>query len=441
MSRATTQVSSQARQGDRPTVLFIEAVAAMGGVQFSTLYLAQALDCARWNPIVVCREEGDLMSLCRERGIEGHVVEQPPMWSTSVRLGRARLPNPFAWIHNALAVTRGANRLRTFLRQSSPDVIVTKGLSTHFVGGIAARRLGIPCIWHVQDLVSERTFGIYRAIFGFAAQRLAMHIVTDGAAIGKQLPSSVRPRVSVVHNGIDINVFRSNLDGRSIRKEFDIPPDHLVIGHAGRITPWKGQHYLLEAFARLAGEYPRVSLLLAGSPVFDHDGYERRLRTMAAELGLEDRIKFAGYRHDLPQVLAAMDVFAFTSIEKDTSPLALLSAMSSALPIVAFDIDGVRELIDTDEQLLRVPVESSAELANALVRLIADADLRSQLGLAARKLAEQKYSLERYVRGIETVLVRALQSTTNLTTEVTEKYDDNTVNISAGASVSSVVRS
>ena len=401
----------------RDTIVFVESAAAMGGVQFSTLYLAQSLDRARWNPIVVCPEEGDLTRSCRDAGVETHVIKYPKLFSTSIRIGRsARLPNPLAWIWNAFVIRRAAQLLANFLRQSSPHVVVTKGLSSHFVGGLACRKSRIPCVWHVQDFISERSFGIYRRVFGWTARWLSQSIIVDGVTIERQLPPSLQPRISVVHNGVDPKVFRPEVDGSAVREELGIPRDHVVIGHAGRITPWKGQHYLIEAFARIAAQYPNVSLLIAGSPVFDSDSYQRRLQTMTAELGLEDRIKFAGFRHDLANVLAAMDIFAFTSIEKDTSPLALLSAMSSGLPIVAFDIEGVSELVDGDQYLLRVPVGRTEDLATSLATLISDEALRCRLGQCARELAERRYTLEQYVNRIERVLLKVTSTSATATT-------------------------
>jgi glycosyltransferase involved in cell wall biosynthesis len=187
-----------------------------------------------------------------------------------------------------------------------------------------------------------------------------------------------------------------------------IPNDHLVIGHVGRVTPWKGQHYLIEAFARIANDHPNLSLLLVGSPVFDNDSYQRRLHGLTAQFGLEDRIKFAGYRHDMPDVLAAMDIFAFTSIEKDTSPLALLSAMACGLPIVAFDIAGVRELLANEEQFLLVPTADVTELSRALLRVIVDEKLRRGLAEAARAQATNELCLEKYSERIEEVFSRSL---------------------------------
>jgi glycosyltransferase involved in cell wall biosynthesis len=128
------------------------------------------------------------------------------------------------------------------------------------------------------------------------------------------------------------------------------------------------------------------------------------------QLGVNARIKFAGYRHDTAEVLAAMDVFAFTSIEKDTSPLALLSAMSCGLPIIAFDIAGVRELMASDDQFLLAPVEDIGALAQALSLVVRDDNLRRRMGASARKQAETKFNLDKYTARIEQVFCDSLQN-------------------------------
>jgi len=389
----------------RRRVIFIESAAAMGGVQFSTLYLAQSLDKGQWKSIVVCPDEGDLTRACHDSGIETHVLDHPRLWSTSVRVGVARLPNPAAWAWDAGVVVSAARRLERLLLQCSPDLVVTKGISSHFLGGLAARKLRIPCVWHVQDLISERSFGIYRRAFGRGARWLPQQIIVDGYTMAKQLPKALQARISVIHNGIDTNVFRPGLDGAGVREELGIPENHLVIGHVGRVTPWKGQHYLIQAFAQIADEHPDVSLLLAGAPVFDNDAYQRRLLTLAGQRGLENRIKFAGYRRDLPNVLAAIDIFAFTSIEKDTSPLALLSAMSCELPIVAFDIAGVTELMTSDQCLL-TPAGNIEGLSDSLKALLTDPVRRHGLGLSARQTVVSKLSLDLFTSRTEEVFLK-----------------------------------
>ncbi len=391
----------------RRTVVFVESAAAMAGVQFSTLYLVQHLDHSLWEPIVVCPQAGDLFEACLRLGIRTHVLRQPALCSTSIRIGQdSRVPNPAAWLWDGWAMLVAARRLARFLLQIDPDLVVTKGLFPHFYGGLAARKLGVPCVWHVQDFISERFLGFYRRAFRIAARWLPDHIIVDGAAIRRQLPRSGRRRVSVIHNGVDSNVFRPGLDGARVREELGLPAGAIVIGHVARMTPWKGQHYLLEAFKQIAREAPNAYLLFVGDPVFDNDSYQRQLLNLTVKLDLKDRVKFAGYRHDMPQVLAAMDLFAFTSVEKDTSPLALLSAMSCGLPIIAFDIEGVRELIDADDQVLLVPVAQADALAQSLLKLISDKELGRRMGDSARRQAVTNFSLDRYVTSIEEVFRR-----------------------------------
>ena len=389
----------------RLTIVFVESAAAMGGVQFSTLYMVQHLNSGWWNPIVVCPEQGDLTEACRSSGIAVKILSCPTLLSTSFRVGRdaTRVPNPLAWAWDGWATLEASRRLAHFLKQVNPDLVVTKGLFSHFYGGLAARQLGIPCVWHVQDFISERWGKIYQRLFGQTARWLPDHIIVDGAAIGRQLPPAIQDRISIIHNGVDTKVFRPDVNGQHVRRELGIPLDAMVIGHAGRITPWKGQHYLIEAFARLAGEMENVYLLFAGAPVFDTDAYQRDLVKLTSKLGLDGLVKFAGYRYDMPFVLAAMDIFAFTSVEKDTSPLTLLSAMSSGLPIVAFDIEGVREVLPVGEQFL-VPVGQLDVLAKSIAKLLSNTVLRRQLAVLARRRAEAGFGVEKYVSRMQEAL-------------------------------------
>jgi glycosyltransferase involved in cell wall biosynthesis len=167
-------------------------------------------------------------------------------------------------------------------------------------------------------------------------------------------------------------------------------------------------------------------LLFVGDPVFDTNAYQRRLMDMTAELGLKDRVKFAGFRRDTPQVLRAMDIFAFTSVEKDTSPLALLSAMSTGLPIAAFDLEGVREILTPNDQCLLAPVGDVDALARVLTSLITDAGLRRQLGANVRRRAEREFSLDRYVSMMQDVFVRVLKES-----EIDPRDDESLLEVSA----------
>jgi len=387
-------------------IIFIESAGEMGGVEFSTLYLASHLDTNSWQPIVVCPSEGKLSSACREAALDVVIIPIHPLAPTSFRVGIAdtRIPNPLAWFWNIFFIWDATGWLWKFLARTKPDLVITKGLYAHFFGGLAARLAQVKCIWHVQDFISERFWGLYRAFFGLAASVLPDEIVVDGTPIANQLPKKIQSRVHVVLNGVDVTVFRPSTDSATVRHQLRLNPEDLVIGHAARITPWKGQHHLLEAFKKVAARHPQVHLLLVGAPIFDNDIYEQRLRRRTEEMGMFNRVTFAGFRVDLPQVLQAMDIFAYPSVEKDTSPLALLSALACGLPVVAFDIDGVKEVLG--ETGLLVPVRDENKMSEALEKLIEDTSLRKRMGVLSRKKALQEFSLEQYVKSMEKVFLQ-----------------------------------
>jgi glycosyltransferase involved in cell wall biosynthesis len=389
-------------------IAFICSTARMSGVEFSLLYLLQRLDRAQWRPVVFCPEEGDLTAACREIGVAVERMKAVNVYSTSLRFGDdRRLPNPAAWTWNGCTLAFAAASLARGLSRVKPQLVITKGAFSHLYGGVAARRTGIPCIWHLQDFVSERHWGVHRWIFGRLAERIPTRIVVDGTPIARQLPAAVQNRTCVVYNGVDDKVFRPGRSGERVRREYGIPSGSLVIGSVARLSPWKGQHYLIEAFARMARELPGAVLLLVGSPLSDSDRYEKKLRQMAAETDCASRILFAGRRTDLPEVLAAMDVFVHTATEKDTSPLALLSAMASGLPVVAFDIEGVREVIRDGSEGLLVARAQTNPLAEALLQGARDARLRERLGAASRRRAEETFSLRRHCELMERVFAEA----------------------------------
>jgi glycosyltransferase involved in cell wall biosynthesis len=374
----------------------------MAGVEYNAIRLAKQLDRNRWKIILVCPEEGDLPAAFRRANLDVVILRRPRLLSTSIPVGsRWRIPNLAACGWDVAAMFVAARQLARLLAGIRPDLVVTKGLFPHFYGGLAARWCGIPCLWHAEDFISERWWGLFRHCFAQTSRWLPTEVAVIGEPIACQLPASVQNRVRVIHNGVDTEVFRPGADGAEVRRQLAIPADALVVGHVGRLTPWKGQRHLLEAFARLAPVVPRARLLLVGSPVFDGDGYERILKARAEELGLQDRVVFAGYRRDIPHVLGAMDVLGYTSVEKDNCPLSLLEAMARGLPVVALDIPGIRLVLERPEYGQLVPVGREDLFADALLELLTNTDLRARQARGARRRVEEAFSLYLHVSRFE----------------------------------------
>ncbi len=395
----------------KQTIVFVESANRIGGVEFSTLYLVQHLDRLKWKPYLIYPEEGLMSESCRQLNIPAYILKRPRLLSSSLQFKNDfRLPNPLALIYDAGIILIASKKLSRFLKRIKPDLIITKGLFAHFYGGFAAQELNIPCIWHVQDFISERFLGIYKHIFGLMACRIPDHIITDGVSIAHQLPAVIQDRVKVILNGVDTNIFHPGLDGLKVRAEFCIPHDSSVIGSAARLAPWKGQHYLIEAFRTVASDFPKAFLMIVGGPAYNNDRYERSLHQRVNELKLANRVIFTGYRTDLAQVMAAMNIFVYTSVEKDTSPLSLLSAMAMGLPILAFDIEGVREILGEQEAGCLVKVGERKALERGITRLLNEPELRFRLSKTARTQVEKELSLDKYKSSMENVFTHSLNT-------------------------------
>ncbi len=392
-------------------VAFIEVASQMSGVEFSTLYLAQNLDHSRYKPLVICPEEGDLPRQCRSAGVEVCIMPRPRFFSTSTRIAGYALPNPFAVVANIVAMIASACRLTDLLRARKPALVVPKGLLAQFYGGLAAHWARLPCVWHIQDRVSNRAGPLFAWTLALAGRVLAREIIVDAGSIARQLvPFVPSKRVHVILNGVNTTEFSPQTDGSVVRSEWGVRDDDLLIGVAGRLTRWKGQHTLIQALERLAPKFPKARVVLVGAALFDTDAYARELERLIRDLGLQDRVIFAGFRWDMPQVFAGLDIIAHTALDKDSSPLAVVSAMAAGKAIVCSRVDGTEQLFEEGRDGLLFTPGDVDELVEKLELVLRDAELRKQLGRGARDKAERELSVERFSRECEAIFQKAISN-------------------------------
>ncbi|MEW5721224.1 MAG: glycosyltransferase family 4 protein, partial [Chloroflexota bacterium] len=374
------------------------------------LNLLAQLNRSRWLPLTICPAEGDLPTRCRAAGVETAIVPIQNFRSTSTQRAGCTVADPFAIGANIRALFISAHTLAVFLQTRRPALIVTKGLFTHLYGGLAARWAKIPCVWHVQDRVSNRLGPLFPWTLAITGRVLAREIIVDAESIARQLtPIVPSNRITVIWNGVDTHVFFPRVAHSYLKEEWRAKSGDLLIGVIGRLTRWKGQHVLIQALAEIADEFPNARVIVIGTPLFDNDAYARSLQDDVARLGLGDRVLFAGFRWDLPAALAALDIVAHTALEKDSTPLAVVSAMASGKPIVCTRVDGTAQLFDEGVDGLLVPPGDADALAQQLRILLRNADLRDRLGRAARAKAERELSVEQFARRCESVFERALR--------------------------------
>lgn len=389
-------------------VAFIEQASELGGVEYSTLRLATALNSSYFQPLIICPEEGKLTDLARQMQLEVSTVPHPKFESVSWYLGKHYIANPFGFLSSALNIFRSAYLMQQYLRANPVDIVITKGLMAHFYGGLAAHWQNIPCIWYVQEEVDKnRAAGLYRLLLIQGASRIPSKVVVDAEALLDQFKKvpNFEGRVAVIYNGIDTEQFKPFTveQKTTARKELGIPKEAFVIGQAGRIIPVKGQAILLEAFIKLVKQFPDLYLLLVGAPLFGSNDYEQSLRKRVKEAGISNQVVFSGFLTDIRQGLAAIDIFVQGSIEPD-SPLSVIEAMSCGLAVIVSDVRGIIEMVEPDVNALLFEAGNSIALAGNLSKLVNDPCLREELGNKARASAIQKFSIRASATQIEDIL-------------------------------------
>jgi glycosyltransferase involved in cell wall biosynthesis len=191
---------------------------------------------------------------------------------------------------------------------------------------------------------------------------------------------------------VDLAAFRGR-DRDSVRLELGIGPDVPVIGWLGRLDAKKRVEDFIEAAALVHAQCPEVAFLVVGGPDAFMPDYAERLRALARDRGLGDRLRFLGDRSDVPAVLAALDIFVWLS-RGEGMPHVIAEAGAVGLPVIATPDNGALQQIEDEVTGLFVPHEQPAAVAHAMMRLLDDVGLRRRLGERLRRSVEARYSIE-----------------------------------------------
>ena len=301
--------------------------------------------------------------------------------------------------------------LRRHLRMERPALVHTMLFEADIAGRLAAARTGIPVLSSLVAVaydpvrfrdphVRPMRLRAARSIDGWTARRLTehFHAVTETVKESAVTVLRVPPhRVTVIHRGRDpVALGEPGPDRRRrIRGRLGISEDAVVVIAVGRQEYVKGHEHLFEALAPLLREHPRLVALVVGRT----GAHTARLEERQRSLGLGDRVRLLGHRPDVPDLLAASDVFAFPSLYEGFGGSAL-EAMALGLPVICSDLPTLRGLVEADRTALVVPPGSPGPLRAALERLLTDAELRRRLGGRGRRVFLERFTLARSVEGM-----------------------------------------
>lgn len=356
-----------------------------GGAEYQLYELLRGLDRARFRPAVfVLAAHGYWAGPIRELGIG--VTE--------------------------IAGTRSADlsrlqRLRGALRAARPHVLHTVLWSANSYGRLAAIGLGIPVV-----ITAERNL-IARPPWQIRVERLldrwtTCYLLNSGAIadglVGRQgLPAG---KMRVVHNGIDLaRVPPFSLGRVAARAALGFDPTRRLVAQVGRLAPQKDYPTFLEAARQVAAAARDVDFLIVGV-----GGLQSELEATARRLGLGERVRFLGLRHDVPALLGGVDVLALTS-RWEGLPNVVIEAMATGAVAVATDVGGCRDLVVPGETGFLLPPGQPADVARAIRDVLESPPLAERLARAARQRVEAEFTVAAMVGKTTAVYEACLRAT------------------------------
>jgi glycosyltransferase involved in cell wall biosynthesis len=298
--------------------------------------------------------------------------------------------HPLSWLQDV-------RTLSTFLRHTPVDVLHTHLSHDHWLA-LSAVRLLNPGRGRVP--LQLRTVHTMRPSHSLSNRWLlrhgAAHLITVSATLQRDLAERLRissARISVIVGAVDSQRFHPELSGAHIRRELGMSTTTPLVGIVARLAPSRGHLILVEAFAQVHTAIPTARLLIVGKGEF-RPQIERRIR----ELGLTDAVIFGGYREDdLPEVLAAMDIYVLMTPGSEGSCRAVLEAMAVGKAVVAMRVGALQDIVLDGETGILVAPHAQTALAHAISRLLRAQEQARQLGLRGRQRIEQGFSRPRQV--------------------------------------------
>jgi glycosyltransferase involved in cell wall biosynthesis len=367
-------------------VLYVNAAGSIAGAENSLLELLAGLDRDRFQPLAAVPGPGPLSGRLREAGVPCAFV---PLSRPSRTLRPGRL------VVAALRTASAAVALARVARRWGASLLHAQGGAAQLVAGPAAALAGVPCVWHVRDLrhVPIVTPVLARLADGvIAVSRAALE-----AARIRPVPGSV---VRLVPNAIDAEAFASRAGAGELRRELALPSDVPLVLVAAQMVPWKGHADFLRALAVLRRRRPRAVAVLAGEDLFgDHPGYIPGLRRLAADLGLRDAVHFAGYRTDVPTLMADADLLCVPSREEPFGRVAL-EAMAVGTPVVGRGVGGLADVVEDGVTGLLARTQSPLELARLMAALLTDSAARRAMSRAGRRRVRERFALDEHVERV-----------------------------------------
>ncbi len=378
-------------------VLFLDQSGKLGGAELSLLDVASAFtpDC-----LVGVFQDGPFPNALASRQIPHQVLTQTP-----IQVSKAS-----GWAEGVKSLGQLVPLVSTIAHLGQDfDLIYTNTSKALILGALASRLCNKPLIHHLRDIISPEHFSrTNQRVLVAAANWCAVHVIANSSATQAAFIAAggEAQKVSVVYNGFQPAAYQAVPEtAQALRTELGLH-NRFVVGHFSRLAPWKGQHVLIEALAQCPEP---VEALLVGDALFGEDDYVEALHRQVDQLGLTERVKFLGFRSDIPQLMQACDLIAHTSTAPEPFGRVIVEAMLCQRPIIAAAGGGTVELITHGETGWLCPPDQPQILSDLIGQSYLYSDHTQTIAQAGYHHALAHFTLEKTNQALRQRLAQVIK--------------------------------
>jgi glycosyltransferase involved in cell wall biosynthesis len=373
-------------------VLFVDQSGKLGGAELSLVDVASAFGS---DSSVALFEEGPFLSRLEAAGIDVQLLKNRSIES---RKDHGLLQGLKTMIQALPLIQELTNLAKGY------DVIYANTQKAFIFGALAGLIAKRPVVYHLRDILSSDHFSqINIKVAVFIANHLSQIVIANSHATAQAfIQSGGKPDlVKVIYNGFDPEMYQSSPADRSrLRHELKLE-NKFVIGQFSRLSPWKGQHILLNALAQCPDSVVGV---FVGAALFGEDEYVQQIKQQVVDLGLTNRVHFLGFRSDISDLMGACDVVAHTSTAPEPFGRVIIEGMLCGIPVIAADAGGAKELVTDHVTGWTVEPGNSQHLATAILECFENQELRDSISLQAKAHAIEHFHVHHLQTKIFTLI-------------------------------------
>ncbi|MFO0812249.1 MAG: glycosyltransferase [Gemmatales bacterium] len=345
-----------------------------GGLERVVLHLARQAPRLNQRVSIVCLERrGVLAAEAEALGATVHCINKPPGLRLKTRI-----------------------EVRELLKKIKPDVVHTHQNTALFYTGPVAHRLKVPVIVHTEHGKQIQTWK--QKLMAWWSARYVNRYFCVSEDIRQSVAGKLvlARKTAVVYNGIDFYHVRKHVDTAALRKQWNIPDGVPVIGTVGRLARVKRQDLLLQVFAKVRDAVPNCHLLIVG------DGEERaNLEAQAQQMKLSEVVHFTGFQTNPAPALKLMSAFLLTS-ESEGMPLSILEAWGVGVPVAAFAVGGLPELLKNGETGSLAPFGDVNGLAQHVMQFLSHPEIAHSYINHTQQLVDAQFDVRNMARSYDT---------------------------------------